>query len=255
MVRDVYLHGSLGKTYGRHFRLDVETPAEAVRALAFQMPGFRQDISKAEWRIVRGPKKGGEDIGEIELGLRLGTRPLHIMPAPKGRKNSDATTKIVIGVAIMAAAVVTGGAAAGAFGGVAATATTAGAGVAGAVTSAGVVAGSTWLGSSIAIGGLLSVSMGQIALLGAAITLAGISMLTAPQAKAPTTVGQIGLNQSFLLSGPQNNGQQGLPVPVVYGRVRTGSVQMSSDLRVEEWNPNLSGAIGLVNLVTSPDNP
>ena len=33
MIRDIFLHGAIGRRFGRHFRLDVQTPSEAVRAL------------------------------------------------------------------------------------------------------------------------------------------------------------------------------------------------------------------------------
>lgn len=39
---------------------------------------------------------------------------------------------------------------------------------------------------------------------------------------------------SFIFDGPTNTATQGLPVPVVYGRIRTGSVVISAGLSAEE---------------------
>ncbi|PNQ53699.1 phage tail protein, partial [Vibrio agarivorans] len=38
-LRTIRLYGILGSRFGRTFRLAVSTPAEAVRALAVQIPG------------------------------------------------------------------------------------------------------------------------------------------------------------------------------------------------------------------------
>ena len=44
IVRDIYLYGDLAEKFGEHFRLAVETPAEAVRALDTLRPGFAQHV-------------------------------------------------------------------------------------------------------------------------------------------------------------------------------------------------------------------
>lgn len=46
MLRDIHLHGALGRRFGRHHRLAVATPAEAVRALCdlpFALAGVADD--------------------------------------------------------------------------------------------------------------------------------------------------------------------------------------------------------------------
>jgi len=40
--------------------------------------------------------------------------------------------------------------------------------------------------------------------------------------------------ESYLLSGPTNTSVQGIPVPLIYGRVRVGAVLASAGLVVEE---------------------
>lgn len=43
-MKTIRLYGHLGKRFGRVFRLDVKSPAEAVRALCCQLPGFRNAV-------------------------------------------------------------------------------------------------------------------------------------------------------------------------------------------------------------------
>ena len=40
----VYLYGHLGKTYGRKHKLDVNSPAEAIRAFSANYKDFRQKV-------------------------------------------------------------------------------------------------------------------------------------------------------------------------------------------------------------------
>lgn len=47
-MKTVRLYGHLGVRFGRVFRLDVASPAEAVRALLLQLPGFRDAILSSE---------------------------------------------------------------------------------------------------------------------------------------------------------------------------------------------------------------
>lgn len=44
VLREVHLHGMLGKKYGQVFRFAVRTPAEAFRALFANFPKMREDI-------------------------------------------------------------------------------------------------------------------------------------------------------------------------------------------------------------------
>lgn len=43
-MKTIRLYGHLGERFGRIFRLDVKSPAEAVRALCVLLPGFRQAV-------------------------------------------------------------------------------------------------------------------------------------------------------------------------------------------------------------------
>ncbi|HGX8701679.1 tail assembly protein, partial [Escherichia coli] len=62
----ICLYGDLQR-FGRRIDLRVKTGAEAIRALATQLPAFRQKLSDG-WYQVR---IAGRDTGETELSARL----------------------------------------------------------------------------------------------------------------------------------------------------------------------------------------
>ncbi|SPX06378.1 putative phage tail component [Escherichia coli] len=83
----------------------MKTGAEAIRALAMQIPAFRQKLSDG-WYQVR---IAGRDTGETELSARL-NEPLangaviHIVPRLAGAK-SGGVFQAVLGAAVMAVAI------------------------------------------------------------------------------------------------------------------------------------------------------
>lgn len=80
MLRAVHLHGRLGTKFGRKHDLAVGSTAEAVHALAVQLPGFSDYIRHRGYVISVG--EGGTVIGEEQLPMRLGRqRDIHITPA------------------------------------------------------------------------------------------------------------------------------------------------------------------------------
>ncbi|RWV67515.1 tail assembly protein [Escherichia coli] len=99
----ICLYGDLQR-FGRRIDLRVKTGAEAIRALATQLPAFRQKLSDG-WYQVR---IAGRDAGETELSARL-NEPLangaviHIVPRLAGAK-SGGVFQVVLGAALIAVA-------------------------------------------------------------------------------------------------------------------------------------------------------
>lgn len=102
-MRDVLLYGELGRRFGRRHRFDVQTPAEAVRALAVNFQEFEG--------VLLGYRPGfhvlvGEvDVGAHEDGVMYPfdkDAPIRIVPAIAGGKSEWVT--ILIGAALMIAA-------------------------------------------------------------------------------------------------------------------------------------------------------
>lgn len=207
-MRTVHLYGRLGEEFGRRFELKVDSVAEAARALEANFPGrFYEAIRNGAYHLVRGQSHDdGETLDESLLGFRYGAGDFHIVPVVAGSGgNTKGIITIVIGVVIIAAALVlTAGAAAPGLLALSAPAFT--------------IFGAT-------------VSIGQLALLGVAMTLSGVSTLLTPTPKAPKFKGSE-KKENFFFNGPINVAVQGGPVPVVYGRARIGSTVVSGGTEV-----------------------
>lgn len=96
MKRKVVLHGYLKRRFGESFILDIESPAEAVRALAVQLQGFVQSVRCGEFRVLRGKTA----LDESELTMSLNNEDLHIVPMPVGSKRNG-LLKVILGVAMI----------------------------------------------------------------------------------------------------------------------------------------------------------
>lgn len=67
-MKTVKLLGELGKKFGKSYKLDVKSPAEAVRALCANFPEFRKHLNESEkrglaYRVIVGKKD--QKIDEI----------------------------------------------------------------------------------------------------------------------------------------------------------------------------------------------
>lgn len=192
-MRKVFLHGALAKKYGEVFELEVETAGEAVRALSTNFHGFSADIREGAWHVVRGddPDKGF-DLGEDDIiAFRLGRGDLHIIPYVAGSKRGG-LLKIVLGVALIG-------------------------------LSFGMGFATPILGG--ALGGA---TYGNMAMLGVALAIGGVSQMLAPEEKSENED-----DSSFTMSGPGNSYEQGSPIPLVYGEVITGGVLVSGGIDIE----------------------
>ena len=107
MIRDVHLYGEAGRRFGRHFRLDIHSPAEAVRALCTLRPGFREAIREGYWRVIVGPPRYDNAIPVSELHMSLGTQAVHIVPAtaPHGGGGLFDVGEIVVGAILIGASI------------------------------------------------------------------------------------------------------------------------------------------------------
>lgn len=217
-MKTIYLHGHLKEQFGDSFRLSVRSAAEAVRALEANFPGkFFMSIRDGVYKVQRGPKQ--PLITEDQLQLELTSDEIHIVPVIKGSgggKKGKGIVGIVLGVALIAAAVAFAPAAA------------AGSGFMGANLGASVVGG----------GGLFgSVTFGNVALWGVGLAISGISSFISPTPKlsqaAYSNRETPDERPSFIFTGAVNNTEQGGPIPLVYGRHRVGTVVISGGLNVE----------------------
>ena len=96
----IRLFGQL-RSFGKSFRLSVRTPAEAIKALCVQLPGFELFISNAksrglEFAVFRGKK----NISESEIGYQ-GEGDIIIAPVITGSKRAG-ILQTVVGVVLLA---------------------------------------------------------------------------------------------------------------------------------------------------------
>ena len=194
-METIVLLGELGKRYGRRHRLDVASPAEAVRAMCANFKDFAEFLSTSTernvgYRIITGKA----DIGLDEIHNPAG-KSIIIAPVIGGAGGKFG--KIIIGALIVAAVIYTGGIAINA---------------AGAVVYSGLTA--------------------QIAFsVGLSLVIGGVSQLLAPTPPKPRNEKD---DPSYLFNGPVNTTVQGVAVPVGYGRMIVGSAVISAGIDVQD---------------------
>ncbi len=100
-VRNVRLYGKMGAKFGRHFRLAVKTPAEAVQALAAQLPGFEEYLYGAKDKgFGFAVFVGKNNLKEDELSLPSGNSDIRIAPMVFGGKQAG-VFQIIVGVVLI----------------------------------------------------------------------------------------------------------------------------------------------------------
>jgi predicted phage tail protein len=211
-MRKVHLHGRLAK-YGGPYEMSVGSAAEAVHALGCQLKGFTREFDEGYFQIIRGDIRTGMELDLKLCAFNFSKGDFHILPVPQGAGKGKGIGKIVIGVAIIAASIFTAG----------------GAPAAGAGLAASMAATATTVGG-------LSISFASIAAFGLTMVLGGVSQLltSAPKVNDYGSRNSPDAQPSFLFNGPVNVTEQGGPVPLIYGRVRCGTVVVSAGLRAEQ---------------------
>ena len=227
-MKRVVLRGELGKQFGRIHKFDLNTPAEAIRALCANFEGFQQALVTAGERgvgyIVQVGKAAIDEVDEIHNPTGQ-DEEISITPVLAGA-GGGGVGKILVGVALVATAFLIGPAAGGFLG--------IGAGLGGATGAGAAVS----LGL---VGGGFATAVGFI---GVSMILSGTAQLLSPQpADLPgLTGGSAGRRNSFdpsnndpadnrssyIYNGAVNLTAQGNPVPICYGRMRVGSVVVSA---------------------------
>jgi predicted phage tail protein len=212
MLRSIHLHGALKKQFGPSHRFDVATAAEAFRALNCAFPNrFLKALEQGAYKIVRGDKRNGMQLDlDLITSFRLGHADLHIIPVPKGASQSGkGTTKVVLGAALVGAAVF--------------------------------FSGGT-LATPLAGTGLLSgLTYGNIALVGVGLAIAGAATLLSKPTQAT------GASNDATVNGGNigNSGQQGDALPLIYGEVLCGSkpISVASDIEDIDVYADQQGSI------------
>lgn len=194
MIRTVYLHGALGEAFGREFRLAIDSPAEAVRALCTMIGGFDAHMRERYYQVFRGAEIDGRDQTPQELHVAFADdeAEIHIVPRAIGAKRQG-IGKVILGAVLIAASfVIPGG----------------------------------WAIAGTAISGI-------VAQAGVAMVLGGVSQMLAPTPSAASYEDRE-QPKSQLFGSAVNVTTPGVPVPVVVGECEVGSVVVSAAIHVED---------------------
>lgn len=188
MLKKVKLHGILREKFGSEFELDVESVAEAVRALCILVQGFESFMANAHLQGIKfAVYLDDRNIGEDDLCFATKSSVIRISPVIDGAK-SGGIIQIVVGVIMIAAAFFTGGA-------------------------------------SLAAWGAMQAALAGA---GAAMMLGGIAQMMMPSAVSNMDQNQDGNKPNFGFGGAVTTIAQGLPVPILYGQREIGGFIISA---------------------------
>lgn len=195
VLREVRLYGDLGRRFGRVHRLAITTPHEAVRALSATIKGFAEYLFEHDQPGFRVfTGKVGRTLEQLHEPVAR-AEVVKIVPVVAGAK-SGALGFILAGILLFFGLPFIGG-----------------------------LIGSTSVGGAVA-----SVGMS----VGKALILGGVIQLLSPQRRGADLATNVENAPSYAFDGAVNQTQQGLPVPLVYGRIITGGAPVSSGLLAEE---------------------
>ena len=223
-MKVVKVYGALRKKLGQcRFEFEVDTPAQAIKALCANFPGLDKWLIDSEqtgmgFRVAVGKERITPEDASLALLPWSERDVFSIAPVVAGA--GSGAGQIFAGIGLVALAIVLGPAAGGFLG--------LGMGLSG--VTAGAVAGSAAMGL---IGGAAAVAIGGV---GAMLVLSGVSQMLSPQPdiSALQRGKEAARLESFSFSGIVNTSKQGLPVPLVYGRAFVGSAVLSSGLDVAQ---------------------
>ena len=195
-MKTVKVYGALRKRLGQcRFEFDVNTPAQAIKALCVNFPGLDKWLIDSEqdgvgYRVAISKEKVSEqDVSPLLM--------------PFSEKEVFSITPVVAG---------------------------AGGGGLGQIFAGIALIGLTLIPGGLPIAGTLATKIG---LFGGALILNGIAQLISPQPDISNLEESVQL-ESFSFSNVVNTSRQGLPVPIAYGRVFVGSAVISSGLDVDQ---------------------
>ena len=221
-MKVVKVYGALRKYLGGQCRFEFDgcsSPAQAIKALCVNFPGLEKWFLESEsngmaFRVTRSFEK---ITNESQEGLLLpwsDREVFSIAPVIVGAKKFfKKALKIIAGVALIAAAIIFAPAGAAILGFV---------GAGGGLTIAGI--------------GLSAAVAGAVASIGVALVISGVADLIAPMPKMGnfTSGPEATRLESFTFSGIVNTSNQGMAVPICYGRAFVGSAVISSGLDVDQ---------------------
>lgn len=194
-VKRVKLSGSLGRRFGVFHELAVDSYPEAIRALSYQVEGFKEYMqSEVGSRMHYAVFVDGRNVNQHDEKAWQCAKEIRIIPIPTGSK-SGGLFQVVLGAAIMVTAFFTGGA------------------------------------SLAAMGAFASSAF----MMGGAMVLGGVMQMISPQQGGAMSVNQGADNKpSYAFGGAVNTTAAGYPIPLPYGRRTVGGAIWSAGSYAED---------------------
>lgn len=194
-VKTVKLSGSLGRRFGVFHELAVDSYPEAIRALSYQVEGFKEYMqSEVGSRMHYAVFVDGRNVNQHDEKAWQCAKEIRIIPIPTGSK-SGGLFQVVLGAAIMVTAFFTGGA------------------------------------SLAAMGAFASSAF----MMGGAMVLGGVMQMISPQQGGAMSVNQGADNKpSYAFGGAVNTTAAGYPIPLPYGRRTVGGAIWSAGSYAED---------------------
>jgi len=236
MLKNVTLYGELADKYGKSWTLDINSPAEAIRALCANNPGFRGFMAASAdrgigYKVLVGKKELDNVLSE--MSNPTGKQDIKIVPVIGGAKSKLAT--VIVGAIMIYVAVMTAGASTIATAQAAATA----AGTAGSAAAGGAAAATTM--GTISMGTQFGIGMANLsgmslmaAKFGAMLVLGGISSMLSSTPEPPIEAKKA---QNYSFNGAANTTRQGVAIPVLYGQLMIGGAVISAGVTPEDYTP------------------
>lgn len=203
--RKVFLHGNLGRKYGKEpISIFSHSLRDVFRGLCCMFGHkFKEEIKSGAWNISTGKRKGNiiknENLRtQAEIDMYFSEDEIHVWPAVVG---SGGVGRIIIGVVLIVIAIVI------------------------VVCFPVAFAASGYLGM---------IGVGLLVGIGVSLISAGVSMMMNKPPTVKSADAEKDKKPSFLYNGIVNTIEQGGCVPIVYGRHMTGSTVISSGVTVEK---------------------
>ena len=203
-MKVVKVYGALRKRLGQcRFEFEVDTPAQAIKALCVNFPGLDKWLIDSEqtgmgFRVTVGKERITQEDASVAVLPWSERDVFSIAPVLTGA--GQGVGQIFLGIGLVALAFAGG---AGLFG-------------AAFAKNLGLFAALKTVGATLALGGVANLLSPQPT----------ISMLERGKEAARL--------ESFSFRSIVNTSQQGMPVPIVYGRAFVGSAVLSSGLDVAQ---------------------
>lgn len=195
IMTQIELGGVLGKLFGKKHKRLISTPCEAGKALSATIKGFEQYMISSKSRgLTYAVFKGKKNIGVDDLDFPVSGEVIRIVPVVIGSKKAG-LLQTILGVVIVAAAVIAGPA-----------------------------------GMAV-LSGAQAFSIGAI---GASMALGGVIQMLSPQPGGLASKQDPDNRASYAFGGVTNTAAQGYPVPLLYGKRRIGGAIISAGIYVED---------------------